>query len=132
MRISDWSSDVCSSDLPRPPSRGSRSLGRRRSLACPGPRLALAHARLAGVTTSKWPQTMCESSRPQPLQSRPRNVDGVGLELVGAVVESFVDRIGAEDKLAVLGVDGDVAIPRIHFSYLRPVAAADHHLPPLL
>src|SRR3546814_8545403 len=40
MRISDWSSDVCSSDLLRP---GAWTRHR--------PRLALAHARLAGVTT---------------------------------------------------------------------------------
>src|SRR3546814_7666715 len=42
MRISDWSSDVCSSDLPEacrpPPHRGARQGGLGRKLVGPGPR----------------------------------------------------------------------------------------------
>src|SRR3546814_12677585 len=51
MRISDWSSDVCSSDLGLPPIRGSRAMARARQRATPEGR---TRRRRAGFARYHW------------------------------------------------------------------------------
>src|SRR3546814_15177070 len=55
---------------------------------------------LPSPPASGWRGNLCAGQR---LQPRTRNIEGVGLELLGDEVEGFVDRIGAEEQLGVPG-----------------------------
>src|SRR3546814_10446876 len=93
MRISDWSSDVCSSDLPRPPLVRARRDGRRRALstfrmgACPRPRRQLLHRSAGADVRGNDPGDRAADHHLRPLLSGGRRFDGK-VPVVPAAVRS--------------------------------------------
>src|SRR3546814_13445570 len=86
MRISDWSSDVCSSDLERLPLLDARSVSMSPDMPCPSERKDRA-------SFKEVPEIFSDVSRDQPIV---KNLDCTALQRLWTTYRSEERRVGKE------------------------------------